>query len=337
MRRIIDEKIKKSAKNGDKRKEWFKMKKILGFAMAGAVALTALVAMAQNDNKVIVNGNEIAADYIVNEAGDKMIPLRGVCEELGFEVNWVEESRAIEIVKMPIFITCSPDFDGYAFSRMAHQPLGTAPILVDGTTYVPTGFVSEILGGSIDTSDDITITYGEEKEEENAPEVAAPVASVYATEVGENSLTVMDFVYGEVIVNVTEDTQIVDSEGKEIKLSDIDTSMQLNVTYGETMTMSLPPMTNAVKIEVTNEMAKVIKEGSVSEIIAEEGNVTQIILGENEVALNVSDETIVKDAEGNVKSLAEIKEGTALRARTNGMATMSIPAQMPTLEIVIFE
>ena len=314
------------------------MKKILGLTVAGAVALSALVAMAQSDNKVIVNGNEIAADYIVNEAGDKMIPLRGVCEELGFEVNWIEESRAIEIVKMPIFITCSPDFDGYAFSRMAHQPLGTAPILVDGTTYVPVGFVSDILGGTIDTSNDISITYGQEKEEvEATPEVVAPTASVYATEIGENSLTVMDFVYGEVIVNVTEDTKITDSEGKEIKLSDIDSSMQLNVTYGETMTMSLPPMTTASKIEVTGEIAKVIKEGTVSEIIAEEGKVTQIILGENEVALNVADETTIKDAEGNAKTLADIKEGTALRARTNGMATMSIPAQMPTIEIVIFE
>lgn len=314
------------------------MKKFLGLTVAGAVALSALVAMAQGDNKVIVNGNEIAADYIVNEAGDKMIPLRGVCEELGFEVNWIEESRAIEIVKMPIFITCSPDFDGYAFSRMAHQPLGTAPILVDGTTYVPASFVSDILGGTIDTSNDIAITYGQEKEEgETAPEAAAPTASVYATEIGEDSLTVMDFVYGEVIVNVTEDTEIVDSEGKEIKLSDIDSSMQLNVTYGETMTMSLPPMTTASKIEVTGELAKVIKEGSVSEVVAEEGTVTQIILGENEVALNVAEETIIKDADGNVKSLADIKEGTVLRARTNGMATMSIPAQMPTLEIVIFE
>ena len=312
------------------------MKKFLGLTVAGAVALSALVAMAQSDNKVIVNGNEIAADYIVNEAGDKMIPLRGVCEELGFEVNWIEESRAIEIVKMPIFITCSPDFDGYAFSKMAHQPLGTAPILVDGTTYVPVGFVSDILGGTIDTSKDISITYGQEKEEA-APEALAPTASVYATQISENSLTVMDFVYGEVIVNVTEDTKITDSEGKEIKLSDIDSSMQLNVTYGETMTMSLPPMTTASKIEVTGEIAKVIKEGTVSEIIAEEGIVTQIILGENEVALNVADETTIKDAEGNAKSLADIKEGTVLRARTNGMATMSIPAQMPTIEITIFE
>lgn len=312
------------------------MKKILGFAVAGAVALTALVAMAQNDNKVIVNGNEIAADYIVNEAGEKMIPLRGICEELGFEVNWQEESRTIEIVKLPIYITCSPDFDGYAFSKMAHQPLGKAPVLVEGTTYVPTGFVSEILGGTIDTSDDIKITYGEEVQQENESVQEAPVASVYATEISEDSLTVMDFVYGEVIVNVTEDTQIVNSEGKAVKLADIDTSMQLNVTYGETMTMSLPPMTTASKIEITSEIAKVIKEGKVSEIVAQEGKVTQIILGENEVALNVSEETSVKDAEGNEKSLADIKEGTVLKARTNGMATMSIPAQMPTLEIVIF-
>ena len=334
MRRIIGEEIKKSRLNSDERKERYNMKKFLGLTVAGAVALSALVAMAQSDNKVIVNGNEIAADYIVNEAGDKMIPLRGVCEELGFEVNWIEESRAIEIVKMPIFITCSPDFDGYAFSRMAHQPLGTAPILVDGTTYVPVGFVSEILGGTIDASKDIEITY--DQEEEANPETA-PTASVYATEIGENSLTVMDFVYGEVIVNVTEDTKIVDSEGKEIKLSDIDASMQLNVTYGETMTMSLPPMTTASKIEVTGEIAKVIKEGTVSEIISAEGKVTQIILGENEVALNVADETIVKDADGNEKALADIKEGTALKARTNGIATMSIPAQMPAIEIVIFE
>lgn len=313
------------------------MKKILGITVAGAVALSALAAMAQGDNKVIVNGNEIAADYIVNEAGDKMIPLRGVCEELGFEVNWIEESRAIEIVKMPVFITCSPDFDGYAFSRMAHQPLGTAPMLIDGTTYVPASFVSDILGGSVDTSDDVAITYGEETEEDVAAPEEAPVASVYATEIGEDSLTVMDFVYGEVIVNVSEETEIVDAEGKEIKLSDIDPTMQLNVTYGDAMTMSLPPMTNAVKIEVTNEIAKTIAEGTVSEVITEEEEVVQLVIGEDELILNVADETVVKGADGSEKSLADIKEGTSLRARTSGISTMSIPAQMPTLEIVIFE
>lgn len=312
------------------------MKKIFSLALAGALTLSSMAAMAADDNKVIVNGNEIAADYIVTEAGDKMVPLRGICEELGFEVNWIEDSRTIEIVKMPIYITCSPDFDGYSFSKMAHQPLGTAPVLLEGTTYVPAAFVNEILGGTIDTAEDITITYGEEKAETEAPADALPTASVYATEIGENSLTVVDFTLGEVILNVTEDTEIVDVEGNAIELSAIDPSMQLNVTYDVTMTASIPAQTNAVKIAVTNEIAQIVKEGTVSEVITEDGKIIQIILGENEVALNVADETVVKHADGSEKTLADITVGTVLKVRTNGMSTMSIPAQMPALEIVIF-
>lgn len=308
------------------------MKKILAVAVAGVMALSSIAAMAQG-NKVIVNGNEIAKEYIVSENGEKMIPLRGICEELGFEVIWQEESRTIEIVKLPIYITCSPDSDGYAFSRMAHQPLGTAPVLLEGTTYVPTAFVSEILGGTIESENDVMISYGQEE----TPQIEeAPVASVYATQIGEDSLTVMDFVYGEVIVTVSEETKIVDSEGNEIALCDIDTTMQLNVTYGDAMTMSLPPMTNAKKIEVTNEIAKTIVEGTVSEITAQEDEIVQLIIGENEAALNVSAQTTVKGADGSEKTLKDIKKGDVIKARTNGMATMSIPAQMPTLEIVIF-
>lgn len=313
------------------------MKKILGLALAGTMALSALVAMAQNDNKVIVNGNRIGTDYIVNEAGDKMIPLRGVCEELGFEVNWVEESRSIEIVKLPIFITCSPDFDGYAFSKMAHQPLGTAPVLIDGTTYVPVGFVTEILGGQLETANGIKISYGEnvQKPDETAPEAESSAVSVYATQIGENNLTVMDYVYGEVIVNVSKDTKIVDSEGKAINLSDIDKSMQLNVTYGDAMTASLPPITTAKKIEMTNEIAQPIIQGSVSEVLTRDDKIVQFIIGDNEVALNVSEETMVKDIDGNEKKLQDIKKDSLIKARTNGISTMSIPAQMPTLEITI--
>lgn len=311
------------------------MKKFIAITAAGVMALSSLAAMAQ-DNKVFVNGNEIANDYIVNESGEKMIPLRGICEELGFEVNWQEESRTIEIVKLPIYITCSPDFDGYAFSRMAHQPLGTNPVLLEGTTYVPAAFVSEILGGTIESENDIKITYGQE-ESEDAPVVEeAPIASVYATEIGEDSLTVMDFVYGEVIVTVSEETEIVDFEGKKIALSDIDPTMQLNVTYGDAMTMSLPPMTNAEKIEVTNEVAKTIVQGTVSEVIVENDEIVQIVIGENEVALNVSAETVVKSGDGSEKTLKDIEKGAVIKARTNGMATMSIPAQMPAIEIVIF-
>lgn len=302
------------------------MKKILGLTLAGAMALSASAALAKDDNKVIVNGKEIASDYIVATDGDKMIPLRGVCEALGFEVKWEEEARKIEIVKLPVYITCSPDRDGYTFSKMAAQPLGKAPVLVDGTTYVPASFVTEILSGTIEDTDDIKITYGEEEK---------TAASVYATEINENSLTVTDFNFGEVIVNVSEETVIVDSEGKSVALGDIDLSKQLNITYSDAMTLSLPPMTTAVKIEVTNEMAMTVVDGTVSEIVKEDEKTVQFVLGEQKLALNVSDETVVKGIDGTEKTLADIKEGSSLKARTTGISTRSIPAQMSALEIII--
>lgn len=306
------------------------MKKFLGLILAVVMLVTATSAFAQDRrNALSVNGNEIEREYILAEDGTVMIPLRAVCEELGFEVEWVEEARTIELTKGAIFITCSPDFDGYAFSKMAHQPLGKAPMLVGGTTYVPVDFIWEILGGRVYPQE---YPYGILVPDDPA------AASVYATEYENGVLKVVDFNMGEVIVKISETTEICDMEGTPVKPEDIvDKGMQLEVRYGSAMTLSLPPQTTAEKIVVTNEIAKIVKEGTVSEIIKdEEGKVTQLILGENEVALNVADETAVKDADGNTKALADITVGTQLRARTNGMATRSIPAQMPALEIMIF-
>ena len=311
------------------------MKKMLGMALAGVMAFSSFTALAQDaDRSLVVNENKIEAQYIEAEDGTVMLPLRAVCEELGFTVNWVEESRAIEIIKGAVYITCSPDFDGYAFSRMAHQPLGKAPMLVDGTTYVPSDFIGEILGGRVYPW---TEPYSILVPPDVSGEYYNPTVSVYATQIGENTLSVVDFERGDVLLNVSEETEIADAQGNKIALSDIDTSMQLEVVYGDTMTMSIPAQINAMKITVKEEIAKVIKEGTVTEIIKdEEGNVAQLVLGENEVALNVAAETVVKDADGNEKALSDIAVGTQLRARTNGMATMSIPAQMPTLEIMVF-
>ncbi len=315
------------------------MKRILGIMLAGIMMLSALSVFAQEEkNELVVNNNKIEAQYIKAEDGTVMIPLRAVCEELGFEVKWIEETRTIELIKGAIFITCSPDFDGYAFSRMAHQPLGKAPMLIDGTTYVPESFIPEILGGRLyPWENPYAILVPDETSENEEVAQQNPTASVYATEISENTLTVVDFVLGEVILNVTEETEILDAEGKTIALSAIDSAMQLNVIYDEAMTASIPAQTNAVKIAVTDEIAQIVKEGTVTEIINdEEGNVAQLIIGENEVALNVAAETVIKHADGNERTLEDIAVGTALKARTNGMATMSIPPQMPTLEIVIF-
>lgn len=311
------------------------MKKFLGLALAVVIAFsTSAVFAAEANKEIVVNSKKIEARYITADDGVVMLPLRAVCEELGFEVNWFGESRSIELAKGDIVIACSPDFDQYTFPKMPNHSLGKKPILVEGRTYVPESFITNILGGRVYQQDNSYTIFVSENV--TLPAIHS-TASVYATEMNEKSLTVMDFLRGEVILAVTDDTEIFDFEGKKIEISDIDTSKQLEVIYGAVMTLSIPAHTNAVRITVTNKLANVIKEGAVTEILKDkEGNVTQIILGENEVVLNVSAETVVKDAEGNIKTLEDIAIGSTLKARTSGIMTKSIPAQMPAIEIMFF-
>ena len=293
--------------------------------MAAALAVSAVTFTAQANDKITVNGQEIEKTTITNPEGIKMIPLRAVCESLGFTVEWDDDNRMITISDMPLYITLTPDADGYTFARTAPLMLGTKPMLENGTTYVPVSFVSEIMQGKVTEGEVLEITYGEE--------AAVPTASVYITEKGENSITVEDFNIGTVIVNVDENTVITDAEGNSLKFEDLNEGVQLNVTYSDAMTLSLPPMTTAVKIEATNEAANIIKTGKVTEIVKDGEEIVQFVINENEFILNVAAETVLTGAE----TLADIKVGDTIRARTNGMATRSIPMQMPAIAITIIE
>lgn len=228
------------------------MKKFVGVALAAVLSVSAFASLTQANGKVYVNGEEIKPTYIENEEGKKFIPLRSVCENLGFEVNWIEEERKIEIVKLPLYITCTPDEDGYTFSRMAPQPLGEKPMLVEGTTYVPTAFVEQILGGTLADGEDISINYG------------APTATVTVTEIKDNQITAVDDERGEIIIMVDEETLIFNEAGSEIALSELDTKKKLEVMYDDAMTMSLPPITRAIKIMETAEAAAAL-EGDLNE------------------------------------------------------------------------
>lgn len=88
------------------------------------------------------------------EDGTIMVPLRIVCEKLGYEVKWIEDDRSIEIKKGAQYTSVKPGEDKYFFAKMAPMSLGAAPEIKDSTTYVPFKFVSDIL--KVDVSMDET-------------------------------------------------------------------------------------------------------------------------------------------------------------------------------------
>lgn len=223
-------------------------KKILAVLSATTIALTASLAMAQDDEIMLIseNGespiyvNDVLLDKTTKNVGEsEFLPLRAVCEALGFEVQWIEESRTIEIVKLPIYITCSPDRDGYTFARTAPMLLGSAPTIIDDLTYVPQNFIDEIVGYSLIAED-------------GAYYIASPVEEPVAETV-EVTAEIVELIYDEndkLVQIVTGDKenpmeQLIFNLSEEL----IENADSLNLEVGKTFvgdaamlqTMSIPP------------------------------------------------------------------------------------------------
>ncbi|WP_187296350.1 stalk domain-containing protein [Tepidibacter mesophilus] len=111
---------------------------------------------------LVINNERIniqKSNVYQKEDGSIMIPLRVVCEKLGYEVKWIEKNRSIEIKKGAQYTSVKPGENKYFFSKMAPISLGSAPEIKDSTTYVPFKFVSDILrvDASMDETGIITI------------------------------------------------------------------------------------------------------------------------------------------------------------------------------------
>lgn len=88
----------------------------------------------------------------------------------------------------------------------------------------------------------------EEINQEIAEEEKA-IGSAKINSVEDESIVVTDEVRGEVIVFVTEETKIT-KDGEEVSASELKADMEITIEYAAHMTMSIPPQTNAVSIEI---------------------------------------------------------------------------------------
>lgn len=91
---------------------------------------------------VIVKGKQLEATGYVDDAGTVMVPLRPVAQVLGLEVRWdkIEEKVFLE---NDMFLQIG---GAYYTRSMEQMALETAPVLRQGTTFVPLSFIQEALG-----------------------------------------------------------------------------------------------------------------------------------------------------------------------------------------------
>ena len=131
--------------------------------MAGIIALTILSAgavFAADANALSINGQVIEGAQVIKVDGKTFVPVRALCEGLGMEVQWDNDAEMVTIVKLPVYVTFSPEADGYTFARTAPMLLGSAPFLKNDRTYVPVNFIDEILQQKYELSEngDINVT-----------------------------------------------------------------------------------------------------------------------------------------------------------------------------------
>ena len=87
------------------------------------------------------------APFISN--GRTLLPLRKVAEEFGAEVNWIDEEKKINLIYKDNQISLWIDSDG-ATVNGEFLYLDSAPVIVNGKTYLPIRFIADSFGWELD-------------------------------------------------------------------------------------------------------------------------------------------------------------------------------------------
>lgn len=229
--------------------------KKLTAGMAIAAVLSNGAAFAEET--VIINEDPVA-DEVVNalapiepmvtnfvEMDDtNMVPVRAIAEHFGYTVDWIEDSQSITLTKGAVYVKFAINTNAYSFSKMMAQPLESAPILVDNsTTYVPASLFTELLNLNVRDTDEGLMFY------------EMRTATVIEINKEENSVLINDNYRGDVLINITEST-VVTADGETVEDFELAVGQLIEVEYDNFMTMSIPPMTNAVAIKLLNTVAE---------------------------------------------------------------------------------
>ncbi|MFD1957732.1 PdaC/SigV domain-containing protein [Paenibacillus thailandensis] len=97
--------------------------------------------------RVVPEGKQTGGEpaYLLTGHGDRLLPLRAVAEQAGYTVKWNQAARSAEVSKGASWTAVKPDTDYYVYNRTAPISLGIAPVMIDGTLYVPQTFFSDVL------------------------------------------------------------------------------------------------------------------------------------------------------------------------------------------------
>ncbi len=300
--------------------------------VAGAPVITAETA---KNLAIYVEGNPLRETTL--QKGDTiMIPLRAVCEAMGYKVDWHAKENRIVLTLGAQYITINPQQDGYTFSKTAPMKLGQAPMNHDGYTYVPVQFIDEILGGKSVKSDGFIYLTNQDLTDQ-----VTLNAEVKAVEDGDITVGLVGVTdeRKSVVLHVTKDTKLTDAAGKTIAASDIHKGDSVLCVFDRALTKSLPPQSTAYSIQVKQSAEleeevpdKVMYYGKIAAI--ENGALYMDGVNEKtQLIVRADDNTTLCDKAGKAIKWSDLKVGTFVAIEESDAITLSLPPQVTAKSI----
>lgn len=284
--------------------------------------------------------------YMNQQTKEIMLPLREIAKALGYEIKWNNEDRSAELTKAntPIWSLVQTDKDEYNENKMLVK-LGTAPANILGTLYVPAKYFSDVLHHGVVVEGATVAVTSEASEAEDVKTIKANgVITAVHNDENRKSVHINGAGPDGILLNVDENTVILNAAGEKIELKDLSLGLDVEVVHSMAMTMSLPGQTYASEI-------KVKKDSDVKDLIGTSGLVTSNEDGSKitvkgfgmteaspaEVVLNVSSETVVVDQDGVEVKASELKKDDKVLAFFSPMLTKSLPPIGNAVKVVVMK
>lgn len=277
-------------------------------------------------NSIYINGQLLENANLIKENGKTLMPVRAIFEKLGYEIDYDANNKIISMSKMPHYITFSTTKDAYTFSRMAPQPLGQAPIVKEGVTYVPVELF-DLMGMEIKLTSNNVLYIGDGLEQEES--TSAKKEQIIIKEIDEknNTITVEDDKRGIVVLNIKDVKIDYTTEDKELMVG-----QALDVEYGDIMTASEPPINVPKSVKVVDKFSY----GEVLNVEKDDKNNTLVSFKDEEIGEVV----LVLAPDFNVDYTTEdkeIKTGQYLEVVLSRVMTMSLPPMNTPKSVKVME
>ena len=287
----------------------------------------ALEQDSDKQNQIYVNGELLEGINLIKENDKYLLPVRAIFEKLGYEIAYDANTKIISMTKAPHFITFSTTTDGYTFLRMAPQPLGQAPIVKEGVTYVPVELL-DLIGIQNEITDEDTLIIGDKVQVDTETTVETRQNPIIITDIDEdkNTVTVEDSQKGTVVLNIKDIKVEYTTEDKELMIG-----QALEVEYGDIMTASQPPVNTPKSVKVVDkisygEILSVEKDGENTRVLFKDEEIGEVVLT---LAPDFKVEYTTEDKELMIGQSLEVVLGKAM--------TMSIPPMTTPKSVKVVE